>query len=292
MGAAHSAPLARVTLPDDVRLESLRHQLETLEEMCARRSPKLDWKDVDTSVLLHSACNALRNEKAILEHNRNSAVPRWRSSPVVQHEYADSGDNAYPCKKYCEALACDLSLENARGLLWKHLRLEKTHPACPKCRPRRTTRAPVAFSEDVAWIDASGALRDGDLFSDDSSAVAQQDNACVHVKTKIVGDISAASTPWLKDLNCTISVLSATLNAKPGAIVPYQKGNDLHGSFCDELAGIIVVHPLADTTMIGTLDAESSEIGVYAVLESESSRFIQSVHWPARRRRRRSSFTT
>lgn len=93
MGAASSTPPTGVTMPDNVRLESLRNQLGALEEACARASPELDWQDLDMSVLLHSACNALRNETAVLEHNLSSAKTRWRRElfmpPGSTHKIAD-----------------------------------------------------------------------------------------------------------------------------------------------------------------------------------------------------------
>ena len=79
----------RVTLPDDARLESLRYQLKALEETCTRTCPELDWEDLDTSVMMHSACNMLRNETAFLAHNKRSAVPLWRRTDSSSREKAE-----------------------------------------------------------------------------------------------------------------------------------------------------------------------------------------------------------
>ena len=150
MGATGSAPLAnaRVTLPTNVRLESVRNQLEALEEACAHESPELDWRDLDKSVLLHSACNALRNETAVLEHNMRSAEPRWR-------------------RQLCAPLgSTHKSAHHTAGV--KGSKAMKAAPtANVRVRAGRTTSFTVAFSEAVALIDA-GSIH---IFSDDVDAI-------------------------------------------------------------------------------------------------------------------------
>ena len=58
-------------LSDEVRVESVQRDLESVEEVLLRVSPSLRWED-ETSVLLHSAANALRNHAEILHRNISS----------------------------------------------------------------------------------------------------------------------------------------------------------------------------------------------------------------------------
>jgi len=68
-----SATLALYHMSDEVRVESVQRDLESLEEVLLRVSPSLRWED-ETSVLLHLAANALRNHAEILYRNIAAAA--------------------------------------------------------------------------------------------------------------------------------------------------------------------------------------------------------------------------